>query len=150
MITIPRVVLAVVLSASTPVFAQESEHLRQLQQEVDMLKRMVLEQSRRIEVLERELQGNPSAIFPSAANSTATQRMLSAEQPWHDGSTWDRVRKGMSEAQVISILGRPTSVESVGGFKTLFYRGEVSGSGSVSGNIKLQDDRVWQVNTPVF
>lgn len=57
----------------------------------------------------------------------------------------------MSEAQVMSILGRPTSVEAMGGiFKTLFYRGEVAGSGSVSGNIKLQDDRVWQVNTPVF
>ncbi len=137
MITIPRVVLTVVLSASTPAFAQESGHLRQLKQEVDMLKRTVLEQSRRIEVLERELQGNPSVIFPPAANSTATPRMLSAEQPWHDGSTWGRVKNGMSEAQVISILGRPTSVESVGGFKTLFYRGEVNGSGSVSRNIKF-------------
>jgi hypothetical protein len=57
----------------------------------------------------------------------------------------------MSEAQVISILGRPTSIDDNGyGTKKLFYRGEVAGSGVVSGNIFLADDRVLSVSTPVF
>ena len=69
---------------------------------------------------------------------------------WKAPAAWKRLRKGMSSAQVIGILGKPTSVETVGPYRTLFYQGDVPGSGSVTGTIKLQDDRVWQINTPVF
>ena len=62
---------------------------------------------------------------------------------------WGNAR-ARSESQVVGILGKSTSVENVGPFRTLFYRGNVPGSGSVSGNIKLTDDRVWQINKPVF
>lgn len=148
--TIIRIVIAVLVATTTPVFAQESEQGRQLRKEVDVLKGIVLEQNRRIEALERELGGGTSVISPTITNETPTKKISSVRPSWHDGNSWGGVKKGMSEAQVISILGPPTSVETVGGFKTLFYRGEVSGSGSVSGNTKLQDDRVWQVNTPVF
>ncbi len=150
MMTITRIVVAVFVAAAAPVFAQESERVRQLQQDVDVLNSTVREQNRRIEALERVLSERVPAISSTITNATPTQEISSARQPWHDGKSWGLVKKGMSEAQVISILGPPTSVDAVGGFKTLFYRGEVSGSGSVSGNIKLQDDRVWQVNTPVF
>jgi hypothetical protein len=150
MMTIIRIVIAVLVATTTPVFAQESEQGRQLRKDVDMLKGTVLEQNRRIEALERELRMGTSVISPTVTNERPTKSMSLVGPPWHDGNSWGRVKIGMSESQVISILGPPTSVETVGGYKTLFYRGEVSGSGSVSGNTKLQDDRVWQVNTPVF
>ena len=69
---------------------------------------------------------------------------------WKNPSSWNGVSNGMSERQVISILGKPTSAENVGSFRTLFYRGDVAGSGFVSGNVKLDEDRVWIVNKPVF
>lgn len=74
-----------------------------------------------------------------------------AESPpeWHTPSNWDRIKDGMSEKQVISILGRPTSTKNIL-YRTLFYRGEVTGSGFVSGNVELWNDRVRQVNKPVF
>jgi hypothetical protein len=56
-----------------------------------------------------------------------------------------------SQTQVVSILGKPTALEnSVTTYFTLFYRGSVPGSGFVSGNVKLVDDRVYEVNKPVF
>jgi hypothetical protein len=57
----------------------------------------------------------------------------------------------MSESQVISILGPPTNVDrTIGSMPILFYKGEVPGSGFVSGNVKLSEDRVYLVNKPVF
>lgn len=70
--------------------------------------------------------------------------------PWHRAEAWRRLKDGMSERQVLSILGNPTSTKDLHPFRTLFYRGEVTGSGFVSGNVQLQEDRVWQVNVPVF
>ena len=77
----------------------------------------------------------------------------SSPQPWKTPSNWETVQLGMSERQVMSILGKPTSASDSGlGSKTLYYRGEIPGYGFVSGNIQLNliEDRVWQVNKPVF
>ena len=116
--------------------------------EITLLKRALAEQDRRITELERTvkmLQGAqdqpPRRAMPIPSTAAA----------WKSPSAWTRVKDGMSRAQVEAILGRPTSVEDIpGGYQTLFYRGEVSGSGSVTGTVKLNDDRVWQVNAPVF
>ena len=93
-------------------------------------------------------------ISSATSGSPEPKANTRAESPpeWQTPSNWDRIKDGMSEKQVITILGRPTSTKSigVGGYRTLFYRGEVTGSGFVSGNMQLKDDRVWQVNKPVF
>ena len=69
---------------------------------------------------------------------------------WRNERDWSRIQDGMSQLQVESILGSPTSVKDVGPYRTLLYRGEVPGSGFVSGNVALTDDRVWMINVPVF
>ena len=71
---------------------------------------------------------------------------------WKNPSAWDRVRRGMSERQVISTLGRPTSRDDSPGYHTLLYQGEVEGSGYVSGNVvvNVSRDRVVSINRPVF
>lgn len=145
-----HVIAIILVVTAAPVFAQQSERVRQLEQEVNLLKNTVADQGRRIEMLERGLRGKSSAIESSASTATQIRTPSSFAYPWHDRNSWGRVKNGMSEAQVVFLLGRPTSVEALGSYRTLFYRGEVAGSGSVSGNIKLNDDRVYQVNTPVF
>lgn len=148
---ITKIIAVILFLTVVPVFAQESEQVRQLEQDVYLLKNTVVEQGRRIEALEREVRSKSSTTVSNTPSTAQTRPAASAGQPWHDRNSWGRVKDGMSEAQVVSILGRPTSVKIIGGpFKTLFYSGEVSSSGSVSGNIQLRDDRVWQVNTPVF
>jgi len=61
---------------------------------------------------------------------------------WNTPSNWERLERGMSEPEVVAILGQPTSrEESLLGFVMLSYRGNVPGSGFVSGNIELSVGR---------
>jgi hypothetical protein len=124
--------------------------------EIKLLKRIVTEQDRRITELENALKGlvygtQKNALVQRPSTADNRQGAPSVAQPWKIPSTWSRIRDGMSQAQVVSILGKPTGIEnSVTTYFTLFYRGPVPGSGFVSGNVKLVDDRVNQVNQPVF
>ena len=122
--------------------------MRQLGRELQQLKATVLRQERRIEALERELRGRPAA--GAAAPSVPAPAKASSGLSWQDRNAWGRVRLGMSEKEVTAILGAPTSVTGAGGYKALVFSGTVSGSGALSGNIQLEDGRVWQINTPVF
>ena len=78
----------------------------------------------------------------------------SSSPPWHNPDAWKRVKSGMSKSQVVSILGSPTSSKSIGSgvdaMMKLYYRGEVPGSGFVSGNVSIHDDRVYGIDAPVF
>lgn len=60
----------------------------------------------------------------------------------------------MSRSQVEAILGKPTRVEAdTIKYVTLYYQGQKSGAGYVSGNIKLtNEDRVRHggINEPVM
>ena len=125
------------------------------------LRREVDAQSERIAQVEAEIARLVAAldsarlISAGAASPAPPARGASGVAPrdaWMTLSTWDRVRNGMSERQVIAILGRPTSREvDIINHVTLFYRGEVAVSGFVSGNVKVDDeDRVWLINKPVF
>lgn len=44
----------------------------------------------------------------------------------------------------------PTSVESSGALKTLFYRGATPGSTPINGHVNFRDDKVVAVNKPQF
>ncbi len=146
------------LAPSVPSFGQTSDkHLETALAEIALLNRVIAEQDRRITDLEKALTTLPVTSVRSTPSSSAGQalgRQAAMGRPssdsWKAPAVWEKVKDGMSQAQVVAILSQPTSVESLGSFRTLFYRGEVSGSGFVSGNVKLTDDRVWMVNKPVF
>jgi len=49
----------------------------------------------------------------------------------------------------MSILDTPSSAQDIcGEFRTLIYQGNVPEVGAVSGNIELENDRVWAINMP--
>lgn len=147
----------VLLAPSFPSFGQTSDkELETALAEIALLKQAIAEHDRRIADLEkalRTLQARSDQSSPSSLTTQAQGRQSAVGQPssdpWKAPSTWERVKDGMSQAQVIAILGQPTSVENTH-LRTLFYRGEVPGSGFVSGNVKLVEDRVYLVNKPVF
>ena len=120
--------------------------------ELLMLKRALAEQDRRITALENALRVQQSGVTQAPRGNAAPSATLGdPSRPWTVSANWDRLKDGMSQGQVTAILGEPMSIEDIGdGFRTLFYRGDVPRSGSVSGNVKLEDERVWQVNKPVF
>ena len=76
-----------------------------------------------------------------------------AQGDWTIPANWDRIEEGMSEEQVVAILGPPTKrEEQFLSYLQLSYEGQVEGSGFVSGNITLERNQVagWMIEPPVF
>jgi len=121
--------------------------------EIGLLKRLVKDQDRRIAELEKTIKSLQSSAPASAEKPTAHEVAKTIIKPavqWQNPFAWAQIREGLSRAQVEDILGKPTSVESVIDYQTLFYKGDVPGSGVVSGVIKLTDDRVSEITPPAF
>jgi hypothetical protein len=134
------------LPVLSPSFGQQSDQrIEDALAEITLLKRVVAEQDRRIATLERarDTSGIGAIADPrsSGALDRVTARQATISAPWKTPSVWRRIKEGMSRAQVVAILGQPASIDAISNYQTLFYRGEVSGSGSVTGTVKLYDDR---------
>jgi len=153
-------VLALIgLTTSRPCFGQTSANQSRdrrpeaAEREIDLLKRLVKDQDRRIAELERIVRSIQSATAVSSEKPTAHELAKTIIKPaiqWQNPFAWAQIRVGQSRAQVEEVLGKPTSVESVIDFQTLLYTGDVSGSGTVSGMVKLTDDRVSEIKPPSF
>ena len=150
----------IALAISPPCFGQASSNqsrdrrLEAAEVDVSLLKRLVKEQDRRIADLEKTVKSLQAAATANAEKPIAPEPVKPVVKPpiarWLNPLAWDQIREGLSRAQVEEILGKPTSVESVIDYQTLLYKGDVAGSGTVSGTIKLTDDRVSEINPPAF
>lgn len=148
------------LAISPPCFAQTSpgqssdRRLAATEMDVSLLKRLIKEQDRRIAELEKTVKSLQPAAAPGGERPTAAELAKAVIKPaavrWHNPLAWAQIREGLSRAQVEEILGKPTSVESVLDYQTLLYKGDVPGSGGVTGVIKLTDDRVSEITPPIF
>jgi hypothetical protein len=160
----PRIIAAGLLSLigwaiSPPCFGQTASNpsrdrrLEAAETDISLLKRLVKEQDRRIAELEKTIKSLQSASAP-AAEPTAQQIAKTVIKPavprWQNPLAWAQIREGLSRAQVEDILGKPTSVEAVIDSQTLYYKGDVPGSGAVAGIIRLTDDRVSEITPPDF
>jgi hypothetical protein len=121
--------------------------------DIGVLKRLIKEQDRRIEDLEKTVKSLQTGTTANIEKPTAHDVAKTITKPavrWQNPIAWAQIREGMARAQVEEILGTPTSVESVIDYQTLLYKGEVPGSGTISGTVKLTDDRVSNTNPPIF
>ena len=154
---IPIVGLCLLAIGSGQVQAQQSDaRVDALASEMSTMRRAMAKQEDRLSVLEQAIKelreelrsGTQGADLRSPRPATSAQSRV----PWQIPANWDRVKYGMSESQVVAILGQPTSRESAPAGHTFYYRGEVPGSGFVSGNVLIDTvaDRVVGVNKPVF
>lgn len=133
--------------------ADDAARISQLESEIQRLRTQLNEQNRRIQRLEEELSQRRGGAVVGAVSEARVKRSATAPaepQPWHSPEPWSQIAKGMSEAQVTEILGSPTSVESLDGYKTLFYRGPAGKAGELAGHVNLRDERVVAVMLPIF
>ena len=136
--------------------ADDAARISRLETEIQQLRTLVNEQARRIQRLEEELSRRAGASEPQprprprVGEVRTDGAQSAARQPWHGAAVWDRVAKGMTEDEVMQILGKPTSAESVGVLKTLFYRGAAPGGPPVSGHVNFKDGRVVAIRKPEF
>jgi hypothetical protein len=67
-----------------------------------------------------------------------------------DARKWDALRTGMSELEVIGLLGAPTTMREEGGARLLFYALEIGSSGFLGGSITLRDRTVTEIRRPTL
>jgi uncharacterized membrane protein len=144
------------IAVALPAFADDAARVSRLESEIQQLRTQLDEQNRRIQRLEAELARRSGAkeasqaTKPAASENRARPAASAGPQPWHAAASWSRVAKGMSAQEVIAILGEPTSIEAVEGFKTLFYRGTNAVGAGISGIVNLRDEQVVAIVKPAF
>lgn len=122
--------------------------VRQLEQDIMRLQRELDAQSRRIEGLERGQRSTSAGTMVAAPPS----RPADSSPAWLVGTNWDRLRPGMKELDVIALLGRPTTVrtEDDGKGRAFFYAMELGPNAILSGNVRIGDAGVTEINRPVL
>jgi hypothetical protein len=117
-----------------------------LEQEVRNLQRQVQTLSRQVD----ELHARPDR--PAALSSVAPPGAAPAANlpRWVDASKWRQLRRGMSELEVVSSLGLPTSMREENGARVLLYAMEISSSGFLGGSVTLRDRALTEVHQPTL
>jgi len=126
------------------VHAENDPRVSFLEQEVRNLDRQVDQLSRQVEQLTNQ-PDRPRGAAPATPRSvgvTSTQ--------WVDAALWKKLRPGMSELEVISLLGTPTSMREEGGARVLLYALEIGTSGFLGGSVLLRDRAVTEVRQPTL
>jgi hypothetical protein len=136
-----------VLGCFLPLMASAADEGRVsfLEQEVRNLQRQVMTLTRRVDEL--------SARPPSAGGLEPLRSPRDAQQPsdrWLDSGKWRQLKPGMSELDVVSLLGPPTSMREEGGARVLFYALEIGASGFLGGSVRFRDRAVSEIRTPVL
>ncbi|MGH8249200.1 MAG: hypothetical protein ACREVI_00655 [Steroidobacteraceae bacterium] len=152
------VVIAVVSGAMAAAYpgsalADDAARIGQLESEIQRLRTQLNEQNRRIQRLEALLESRQNGALIGTIPGRHEERATagdSATLPWHAPESWNRISDGMTEPEVIAILGEPVAVESAGWLKTLFYRGAAPGLDSLSGHVNFRDGRVVAVSKPAL
>jgi outer membrane murein-binding lipoprotein Lpp len=140
-----RIALTILLfAASFAAGAADDLKISQLEQDVRDLQRQVRAQSQEIEELRRRLARPADQLrLPSSSTPAAPNGGL-----WLDASRWQQVKVGMSELEVISLLGPPASMRARDEERVLLYAMEIGSSGFLSGSITLRDRVVLKVQNP--
>jgi hypothetical protein len=127
----------------------------QLEQDVRELQRIVQQQARRIEALESAMRQArvgrmplPDPSVPAAVASAVSDVPVA----WLQSANWDKLRPGMSEVEVIRVLGSPSTARksATGNTQTLFYAREFEAGGFLSGQVILTDQRVVEIQRPTL
>lgn len=143
-----KVGLVLLLAACTLLAGADDYKLMKVEQDVRNLERQVQELSRQI----ADLQQRGSRAQDRTATVERTAPLPPGSPQWLDIENWNRLRVGMSEMEVISALGPPTSMRGDPGSdsRTLLYAMEIGSSGFLSGSVQLKDRRVAELQKPVL
>jgi hypothetical protein len=112
--------------------------------EMAQLKRTIADHEQRIAELEKTVKALQAVAAP------VPERIPTPTPPWQLASNWNLIKKGMSGAQVVEILGPPTLDETVTDMRTLYYTPDSRSTTALSGSVTLTDDRVTAMVPPAF
>ncbi len=122
--------------------AADDGRVRFLEQEVRNLQRQVMSLTRRVDELTRPARHVAGSPPPASGEAAAPS------DAWIDAARWRRLRPGMSELEVIELLGPPTSMREAEGGRVLLYALEIGSSGFLGGSVTLRERVVAEVQVP--
>lgn len=147
---VKRLMLAVLLlGAPIAAIAADDLKIQQLEQDVRDLQRQVQAQSQQIEELRRLLNRPPDQPRPAPVANPGVPQLASGKGgAWVDASKWQQVKPGMSELEVLGLLGPPVSMRDEDGERVMLYAMEIGSSGFLSGSVTLRDRVVLRLQRP--
>ena len=122
--------------------------LMKLEQDVRNLERQVQTLTRQIDELKQ--QSARAGEHGALSTRSATASAATSSTAWLEAARWDRVRTGMSELEVIGILGPPTSLRQEGDARVLLYAMEIGSANFLGGSVELRDKAVSEVHKPTL
>jgi hypothetical protein len=143
----PLALLGVLLSFSAVAAEDDTYRLMKVEQDVRNLERQVQTLARELDEV-RQQQSRAGDHAPSARSSSAPAGANSTA--WLEAPRWERVRTGMSEFEVIGLLGPPTSMRQDGDTRVLLYAMEIGSSGFLGGSVEFRDRAVTAINKPAL
>jgi hypothetical protein len=139
--------LVMLLSCSALAAEDDTYRLMKVEQDVRNLERQIQTLTRELDDLRQQLSRAGDRV-PSARSSSAPAGASSTA--WLDAARWERIRTGMSELEIISVLGPPTSMRQDGDTRVLLYAMEIGSSGFLGGSVEFKDRAVTSINKPVL
>lgn len=144
-----------------------------LRDQIAQLTRIVADQERRLENLEKAPVAQPGPVGPGRRSNTVDQerrisdlektvrqlqaalaptpkRIPSPTPLWLTPVNWGFVKKDMSEEHVVELLGPPARIQSVMDVRILYYQPDAKSTTLLHGSVTLKDDRVIALEPPDF
>lgn len=141
--------LALLLLGQGALAAEDDTYrLMKVEQDVRTLEREVQTLTRQLDELKEQQSRAGDRSLPATRSSSASAATSSTA--WLEAARWDRVRTGMSELEVIGVLGAPTSMREENGARVLLYALEIGSSAFLGGSVEFRDRAVTAVNKPVL
>jgi hypothetical protein len=131
-----------------PAGAAEDYRVMKLEQDMRTLERHVQTLQRQLlEVQQQARRADPNFSTDDSRRSNTDD----TEPKWLVAAAWNRVKPGMSEFQVIEILGKPTALRpDAAGRRALLYTLEIGTTGFLTGTISFERGTVIEVQTPTL
>ena len=142
---LPALIAVSLLGPSAHAQDDATYRVMKLEQDVRNLERQVQTLTRQVDELKQQSARAGDRSSPGTRSSTAPTTSSTA---WVEAARWDRVRTGMSELEVINILGPPTSMRQEGDARVLLYAMEIGSANFLGGSVELRDQAVSAINKP--
>jgi hypothetical protein len=102
--------------------------------------------------LVNDLQQRARQASPSLGlNTDRAAQPAETDQTWLKASAWNRVRTGMSELEVIEILGKPTALRpDASSRRAMVYTMEIGTLSFLSGSVSFEAGKAVEIQKPAL
>lgn len=140
--------LASLLAFAVPAVAAEEFRVMKLEQDMRNLEREVQSLQRLVNDLQqRARRADPTFELKSDTAAPPAE----ADATWLKATAWNRVKPGMSELEVIEILGKPTALRpDANDRKALLYTLEIGTTSFLTGSVAFDGGRVVEIQKPTL